>query len=89
MLILSLLLAAYLGMGFHWFKKVYRKQLSCGPIEYIKAHPKYTLGAFLSVTGAVLAQVATGMALTEQALAFAFTVGFTLDSTVNKASEDI
>jgi len=83
-----LLLAAYCGMLGHWFKKAYRKQISSGLIEYLKTYPQHTLGAIAMVTGGVLTQVATGATLSEQTIALAFTIGFSLDSAINKAPEE-
>lgn len=88
MMTTALLLAAYAGMVGHWYKKYFREQTASGLLTYMKEHPKNTIGAVCSVTGAVLGLIATGVILSEQTIALAFGIGFTLDSTVNKAPEE-
>lgn len=89
MITLALLVAAYIGMICHWYKKVYRKQTTSGLIEYIKTHPQHTFGALAAVTGAVCSLIATGVELSEQTVAVAFSFGFSLDSAINKAPEEV
>ena len=80
----ALLGAAFVGMLCNWYSKNYTSEAACSLSTYIKTNRKRTVASFTSVIGAVAALVATGVILSEQTLAVAFGIGFTLDKLINK-----
>lgn len=84
---LTFYLVGIAGMLAHWMKR-YLRQGGSNLLSYLfKKHPRYTLYALLTYTGAAFGLVVLGTAtdLTSmQSLALAFTAGYTVDSAINK-----
>ena len=80
-------LAGIAGMLTHWSKLWIRNETDAGLWEYLfVAHPRYTLYAFLTYTGAVATMVFGGDIdfTTREAFLLAVSTGYSVDSAVNK-----
>jgi hypothetical protein len=82
-------LMAVLGAALHWAKKAYRGETSWNPIDYWFAdNPMHSAGAAgalaVSVWGVVFSDSLTGMQ-PHMIVASGFTLGWVLDSGINKA----
>ena len=81
---------ATLGALLHWAKKAYRGETSWNPLDYWLAdHPGNSAGAIgalvVAVWGVIFSDSLTGMQL-HMVVAGGFTLGWMLDSGINKAS---
>lgn len=84
-------LLALVGLVLHWFKRRVRKQTGDSFTNYLKVNARYTYLSFLSCLGSVSALVAvSGIDLNDpKQIGSLLLIGFTIDSAVNKGSDDV
>lgn len=86
MTLISLFLAGLVGVTVHWFKMWAREQTTSTLREYFEHERKATLNMLLSLVGAIVGAVSTGVLVdvTQTSLAAAFMIGYVIDNAVNK-----
>lgn len=84
-----LILIGLVGLAVHWLKKWARGQTKSGFLVYMRAHKKHSIASVCTVIGSVAAYAALGdIALSIQSAGQALTIGYMVDSAVNKKPED-
>jgi hypothetical protein len=79
---LIFIMAGFLGLLGHWFKRYARGQSSQSFYGYMTEHWKHSAASVVTMIAAVLALA--NNELSQQSLSMAFLAGYSIDSMVNK-----
>ncbi len=83
---LLFLLAGFVGLFLHWFKKWSRGEIAIGFIAYMITEKKHSIASVVALFSAIVTMYVGGdIELTKQSLALAFMAGYSIDSAINKS----
>lgn len=69
----------------HWLKKWARDEIDCNLYVYCMTHKKHTIGAIITMIGAVISIYSGSSELSQVTATAVFLAGFSADSATNKA----